>query len=156
MPELAAIALGSNLGDRSTNLDAGVLGVAALDDTRVLAVSAYLETAAVGPGAQGAYFNAAMVVQTGLSPRALLDALLAIELANGRDRSSEQRWGARTLDLDLLLYADRVIDEPGLSVPHPRLHERAFVLEPLAQIAPGWEVPGAGRVVAELLAQLPK
>ncbi len=146
MPHLAAIALGSNLGDRTRHLDAGVLAIAEFEGTRTMALSEYIETDPVGPAGQGAYLNAAMVVETSIKPRALLDALLEIERANGRDRDAEQRWGPRTLDLDLLLYADRVIDEPGLTIPHPRMHERMFVLEPLMQIAPGLDVPGRGTV----------
>ncbi len=150
MPVLAAIALGSNLGDRTAHLDAGVLGVSSLADTRTLSLSEYVETEPVGPEGQGAYLNAAMVIETALEPRPLLDAMLEIERANGRDRDQEERWGPRTLDLDLLLFSDRVIDEPGLTIPHPRLHERVFVLGPLAQIAPGLLVPGRGTVRALL------
>ncbi|MEQ8769948.1 MAG: 2-amino-4-hydroxy-6-hydroxymethyldihydropteridine diphosphokinase [Phycisphaerales bacterium] len=146
MPHLAAIALGSNLGDRTKHLDAGVLAIAELETTRTMALSEYVETDPIGPAGQGAYLNAAMVIETSLEPRALLDAMLDIERANGRDRDREERWGPRTLDLDLLLYANRVIDEPGLTLPHPRMHERMFVLGPLAQIAPGLEVPGRGVV----------
>jgi len=150
VPVLAAIALGSNLGDRTAHLDAGVLGVSSLADTRTLSLSEYVETEPVGPEGQGAYLNAAMVIETALEPRPLLDAMLEIERANGRDRDQEERWGPRTLDLDLLLFSDRVIDEPGLTIPHPRLHERVFVLGPLAQIAPGLLVPGRGTVRALL------
>ena len=112
------------------------------------------ETAPVGGVPQGLYLNAAATLRTGLSPRELLDGLLAIERAHGRDRLTEARWGPRTLDLDLILYGDLIINEPGLVLPHPRMHERSFVLEPLAEIAPGWVVPGRGRTVSDLLAGL--
>lgn len=150
----AAIALGSNLGDRDAHLSAALDAIAALPGTRILAVSDFVNTDPVGPLPQPAYLNAAALIFTPLEPRALLAALLLIERSHSRDRSREQRWGPRTLDLDLLLYDDRIIDEPGLTVPHPRLHERAFVLIPLAQIAPGLFVPTRGRTIGALLAEL--
>jgi len=158
---LAAIALGSNIdspsASRAERLHAALH---ALDDpprTRTLARSDFIETAPVGPIPQGAYLNAAAILETSLEPVALLARLLDIERAQGRDRAREGRWGPRTLDLDLLLYADRIVDQPGLTIPHPRLAERAFVLIPLAQIAPDWVVPGpsaGGQTVAQLLAAL--
>jgi len=151
---LAGIGLGSNLGDRQEHLDAGVRAIAALPGVRLVAVSPFIETDPVGPAGQGAYLNGAATIETTLGARALLDALLEIERTRGRERASEHRWGPRTLDLDLLLFGDAVIDEPGLRVPHPRMHERAFVLEPLAAIAPELDVPGFGRPVAALLAGL--
>ena len=150
----ACIGLGSNVGDRQAHLRAAVDGLRALPRTELLAVSDTIQTEPVGPVPQGPYLNAAALVRTRLAPRELLHALLAIELARGRDRAAEQRWGPRTLDLDLLLYADHVIDEPGLTVPHPRLHQRRFVLGPLAQIAGGMRIPGRGRTVHELLAAI--
>lgn len=151
----ACVALGSNLcssqGDRGVHIEAGFAGVSRLG--RLLARSSVLETEPVGVSAAnagGRYLNAAAVVETALSAREMLSALLAIERARGRDRSREGRWGPRTLDLDLLLFGDEVIDEPGLTVPHPRLHEREFVLGPLAEVAPWARVPTLGATVGEL------
>jgi 2-amino-4-hydroxy-6-hydroxymethyldihydropteridine diphosphokinase len=146
----AAFGLGSNLGDRRAHLEAAVRGLAGLGE--VLAVSSFRETAPVGGPPQPAYLNAAVVVATELEPLALLHAAQEIERRAGRERGVV--WGPRTLDLDLLLYGDRTLREPGLVVPHPRLHERRFVLEPLAEIALDWPVPGLGRTVGELLANL--
>jgi 2-amino-4-hydroxy-6-hydroxymethyldihydropteridine diphosphokinase len=117
----------------------------------VLAVSQLRETEPVGVVDQPSFLNGAVAVETTRDPRALLELLLEIERSLGRVR--RERWGPRTVDLDLLLYGDVVVDEPGLSVPHPHLHERRFVLEPLAELAPGLEIPGRGRV-SELLAAL--
>ncbi len=153
-PVATAIALGSNLGDRSANLGAGLAGIAALPGTRLTACSRVVETGAVGPVVQGPFLNAAALVETRLDPRALLGALQEIERANGRRREHEARFGPRTLDLDLLLYGDLVIDEPGLRVPHPRMSEREFVLGPLAQIGGGLRVPGRAGTVADLLGVL--
>jgi 2-amino-4-hydroxy-6-hydroxymethyldihydropteridine diphosphokinase len=130
----ACIALGSNLGDREAHLAAAIAALRREPGVEVVAVSPIYETDPVGPPPQGPYLNAAVRVETGLAPRALLDCLLRIEAAEGRHRTRE-RYTARTLDLDLLLYGDERIDEPGLVVPHPRLHERAFVLEPLRDVA---------------------
>jgi 2-amino-4-hydroxy-6-hydroxymethyldihydropteridine diphosphokinase len=106
------------------------------------------------PGTILSATNAAALLRTGLSPRALLDELLRIEHEHGRDRTRVERWGPRTLDLDLLLYGHAVIDEPGLTVPHPQLHERAFVLDPLVRLAPGMLVPTLGCTIRELHAAL--
>jgi 2-amino-4-hydroxy-6-hydroxymethyldihydropteridine diphosphokinase len=150
----AAVGLGSNLGDREAHLRAALEAMGQTPGVRVVRVSAFVQTAAVGPLAQGPFLNAAAVIETTLCPRELLGVLQEIERSHGRDRGRETRWGPRTLDMDLLLFGDTVIDEPGLTVPHPRLHERAFALGPLAQIAPGWAVPMLGATVEELLRRL--
>jgi 2-amino-4-hydroxy-6-hydroxymethyldihydropteridine diphosphokinase len=149
----AFVALGSNLGDRESNLRAAIGRLRGLPDTEVKGVSILRNTEPMGVIDQPRFLNGAVELETGLGPRALLDALLELERAFGRDRLSAAPQGPRTLDLDLLLYGDAVIEEPGLLIPHPRLHERAFVLEPLADLDPELEVPGRGRVDA-LLAEL--
>lgn len=146
----AVIGLGANLGDPAAQLRTAIAAIGRIADTRVLAVSSFYRTAPVGFLAQPEFVNAAVTVETTLAPRALLDALQAIEAAAGRERRFKD--APRTLDLDLLLYGDRVADEPGLTIPHPRLHERAFALAPLVEIAPDAEVPGHGRA-ADLLAR---
>lgn len=149
---LVAVALGANLGDRAASLGRAIdaLGVVLSG----LRVSSLHQTAPVGvPLPHPDYLNAAVVGRTSLAPRDLLDALLAIERRLGRTRPGP--GAPRLIDLDLVLYGDRVIDEPGLQVPHPRFRERAFVLRPLAEIAPGMRDPVSGRTVAELVRQLP-
>lgn len=143
---LAYVGLGSNLGDR----EAQILQAAELIEVRRL--SRIVETEPWGLVDQPRFLNAVGELETRLEPRALLDGLLEIERLMGRDRTGP-RWGPRTIDLDLLLYGDEVLDEPGLAVPHPRLHERSFVLEPLAELAPELKIPGNGTVQA-LLAKL--
>jgi 2-amino-4-hydroxy-6-hydroxymethyldihydropteridine diphosphokinase len=151
----AYIGLGSNLGDREANLGLALEWLAKLPSVRVEATSPVYESAAVGPGDQGPYLNAAVELSCEQAPEALLEALLAIESQAGRDRSAEvERWAARTLDLDLLFYADECIDRPGLSVPHPRLHERRFVLEPLCDLAPRLVHPREGVTISELAHKL--
>ncbi len=149
----AFVALGSNLGDREVTLRAAVGRLRLLESTEVRAVSRFRNTDPVGYIDQPRFLNGAVELETELSPRELLDSLLALEQAFGRDRTAATPQGPRTLDLDLLLYGDETIAEPGLEVPHPRLHERAFVLEPLAELDPALEVPGHGPVQA-LLAKL--
>ena len=144
----AYVGLGSNLGDR----EASLRGALELLGEEVVAVSSFRETDPVGYLDQPRFLNAAAALETGLGPRALLDRLLEVERELGRTRDGP-RFGPRTIDLDLLLYGDRVIDEPGLVVPHPRLAERRFVLEPLAELDPGLVIPGRGRV-SDLLAWL--
>jgi 2-amino-4-hydroxy-6-hydroxymethyldihydropteridine diphosphokinase len=153
-PVRACIALGSNLGDRRSHINFALDALRHLPHTRVIAVSDIIETDPVGPPGQGPYLNAAATLETRLSARELLSAQLEIERRRGRDRSSGLRWGPRTLDLDLLLFGDGIISEPGLAVPHPRLHERLFVLIPLEQVAGDTLVPISGRTVSELLKEL--
>ena len=144
----AAIALGSNLGDRRAHLDTAVAKLHAL--VTGLRVSRFHQTIPVGAsGPQGLYLNAAAVGETSLSARELLDALLAIEQEAGRERPFPN--APRSLDLDLVLFGDAVIEEPGLAVPHPRFRVRRFVLEPLAEVAPDLRDPVSGKSVAELL-----
>ncbi|MGN6788890.1 MAG: 2-amino-4-hydroxy-6-hydroxymethyldihydropteridine diphosphokinase [Rhodanobacteraceae bacterium] len=147
----ACVALGSNLDDPRAQVQRGFEALIALPQTRLFARSRLYRTPPWGVADQPDFVNAAGRLETALSPRELLDALLAIETRAGRVRGV--RNGPRILDLDLLLYGDRQIDEPGLVVPHPRLHERAFVLLPLADIAPELDVPGRGRV-RDLLARV--
>lgn len=147
-----AIALGANLGDRAGQIAQAVAALA--DVVEGLRVSSLHETAPVGvPLPQPAYLNAAAVGWTDLSPRALLDRLLAIERALGRARPHPN--APRTIDLDLILYEAQVLAEPGLHVPHPRFRERAFVLAPLAEVAPDMRDPVTGLRVEDLLARLP-
>jgi 2-amino-4-hydroxy-6-hydroxymethyldihydropteridine diphosphokinase len=134
-PTTAYIALGANLGDRQQNLRAALDLLNATPGVRVTGVSSFLENPAVGgPPDSPPFLNAAAELETTLEPRALLDRLLEIERTLGRER--RQKWGPRPIDLDLLLYGDRILDEPDLKVPHPLMHERRFVLQPLAEIAP--------------------
>jgi len=142
----AYVGLGSNLGDREGTLRAAVGRLRGLPGTRVLRVSSLRNTEPVGYLDQPRFLNGVVELETELSARELLDALLALERAFGRDRSGSPPHGPRTLDLDLLLYGEETIDAPGLQVPHPRLHERGFVLEPLAELDPSLEVPGKGPV----------
>jgi 2-amino-4-hydroxy-6-hydroxymethyldihydropteridine diphosphokinase len=145
--ERAFVGLGSNLGDREATIRAAL---ARLDG--VVAVSRLRETDPVGFEDQPRFLNGVAAVDTELPPRALLERLLAIERELGRTRGGP-RFGPRTIDLDLLVYGDLVLDEPGLTLPHPRLHERRFALEPLAELAPDLVVPGRGPV-RDLLAGL--
>ena len=138
----AAVALGSNLEDPERQVRAGFDEIAALPATEVLARSRLYRTRPVGYADQPDFVNACALVETGLAPRELLDALLGLEKRHGRVRGIPN--GPRTLDLDIVLYGDRVIDEPGLKVPHPRAHERAFVLEPLLDVWPDAVIPGKG------------
>jgi 2-amino-4-hydroxy-6-hydroxymethyldihydropteridine diphosphokinase len=149
----AFVGLGSNLGEREVTLRAAVKRMRALPDTEVSRVSSFRDTEPVGNLDQPRFLNGAVELETALSARALLGALLELERAFGRDRNAGPPLGPRTLDLDLLLYGDQTIDEPLLTVPHPRLHERRFVLEPLVELDPDLEIPGQGSAQA-LLAEL--
>jgi 2-amino-4-hydroxy-6-hydroxymethyldihydropteridine diphosphokinase len=151
--ERAFVGLGSNLGEREVTLKAAVGRLRGLSDVEVKRVSSFRDTEPVGVIDQPRFLNGAVELETELSARALLGALLELERAFGRDRSAAPVQGPRTLDLDLLLYGTQTIDEPLLTVPHPRLHERRFVLEPLAELDPDLEIPGQGPVQA-LLAKL--
>jgi 2-amino-4-hydroxy-6-hydroxymethyldihydropteridine diphosphokinase len=142
----AYVGICANLGDRESTIERAIARLPG-----VVAVSELRETEPVGVAEQPPFLNGAVALDTALSPRELLDTLLAVERVLGRER--RERWGPRTIDLDLLLYGDEIVDEPGLTVPHPRLHERRFALEPLAELDPGLEIPGRGRV-SELLAGL--
>ncbi|MEA5153852.1 2-amino-4-hydroxy-6-hydroxymethyldihydropteridine diphosphokinase [Raineyella sp.] len=145
-------ALGSNLGDRLDQLDQAVAQLRATPDLRIVAVSPVYETAAVGgPADSPAFLNAVVVTETTQSAEAMLARIGAIEEAAGRTR--EVHWGPRTLDVDIIVYGDRIIDEPELTVPHPRAHQRAFVLAPWADVEPDAVIPGHGPI-AELLAGL--
>src|SRR5205814_10142341 len=148
---ISAVALGSNLGDRVAHLDFAVSKLRPL--LRNLKVSRYYDTAPVGvPGPQPLFLNAAAVGHTSMHARDLLDALLAIERERGRERP--QANAPRTLDLDLILYGDFVLQEPDLIVPHPRFRERRFVLEPLVEIAPGLVDPVTRKTVIQILIDL--
>lgn len=150
---IAFVGLGGNVGDAAATLREALAALDGLPETRVLRASPLYRTPAWGHVDQPDFINAVAKLETGLDPRALLDALLDVERQFGRDRQEDDtRWGPRTLDLDLLLFGEAVIDEPGLRVPHPHLHERAFALVPLAAIAPGATIPGHGTVRSALAA----
>ncbi|GAB6197404.1 2-amino-4-hydroxy-6-hydroxymethyldihydropteridine diphosphokinase [Lysobacter xanthus] len=149
-PVEAFIGLGANIGNAAQALDAAFGWIDDLEGVRLTARSHLYRTPAWGVTDQPDFINAAARVETTLDPHALLDALLALERRAGRDRQAAGRWGPRTLDLDLLLYGSRRIDDDGLRVPHPHLHERAFVLVPLAEIAPALVLEGHGPVGALL------
>jgi 2-amino-4-hydroxy-6-hydroxymethyldihydropteridine diphosphokinase len=146
----AYVGLGANLGDRSAMLRAALEQLAAEPGVSLVAVSSVRETDPVGPVDQPRFLNAAAALDTELSPRELLDRLLGIERRLGRTREGP-RFGPRTIDIDLLLYGEERLDEPGLELPHPRLQERLFALEPLFELDPSLVVPGHG-ALSEIIA----
>lgn len=145
------LGLGSNCGDRAGHLTDAISELDSLDRITVSSGSAFLETAPVGPVEQPDFLNAVVALETTLSPRRLLETCLDVEQHHGRNRSVEQRWGPRTLDLDILLFDDMIVREPGLVIPHPELADRVFVLEPLCQIAPDVIHPVSGETIAAML-----
>lgn len=145
---LAYVALGANLGDPASTVRAAFGALANLPESRVVQTSSLYRTAPVGLADQPDFINAVAALETTLAPESLLDALLDLENRFGRLRAEKN--GPRTLDLDLLLYNDQFLDLPRLQLPHPRLHLRAFVLQPLAEIAPELEIPGRGQIAAWL------
>jgi 2-amino-4-hydroxy-6-hydroxymethyldihydropteridine diphosphokinase len=146
-----AIGLGSNLGDSQTILNAALQVLAETPTICVKAKSPVYQTVAIGPP-QPDYLNQCAVLVTSLEPQALLTHLLAVEAQFGRVR--RERWGPRLLDIDLLLFDDRIFQQPGLEIPHPRMAERAFVLVPLRDIAPDWIEPCSGQTIADLVQQV--
>ncbi|AFY34978.1 2-amino-4-hydroxy-6-hydroxymethyldihydropteridine diphosphokinase [Calothrix sp. PCC 7507] len=147
----SAIALGSNIGDSQAILEAAVETLARTPGILLTAKSSWYQTKAIGP-AQPDYINGCILLQIVMLPQLLLETLLNIEQKFGRVR--QERWGPRTLDLDLLLYDDLILQTPTLQIPHPRMKERAFVLVPLAEIAPDWVDPVSGCVIKDLVKQV--
>jgi 2-amino-4-hydroxy-6-hydroxymethyldihydropteridine diphosphokinase len=148
----ALIALGGNVGDVRATFQAAIVDICELAQASLRAQSSDYATPPWGDTNQPRFINACIEIETGLDPRTLLNALHAVEAKHGRDRARETRWGPRSLDLDLIAHDDIVLADPGLTLPHPRLFERAFVLVPLADIAPDRVI--AGRRVREVLADL--
>jgi 2-amino-4-hydroxy-6-hydroxymethyldihydropteridine diphosphokinase len=145
---ISAIALGGNIGDSYQILEAAIETLATTPGIKLHAKSSWYRTKAVGPP-QPDYLNGCAILQVAMSPDLLLETLFAIENKFGRVR--QERWGARSLDLDLLLYDDLIIDTPHLQIPHPRMRERAFVLIPLAEVAPDWIEPISGCIIRDLV-----
>ncbi len=143
-PAIAYVGLGGNLGEVAATLRAATQALGRLPATRLLRASRLYRTPAWGLEQQPDFINGVVALETGLDPRGLLDALLETERDFGRQRDGGPRWGPRTLDLDLLLHGDAVVEQPGLHLPHPHLHERAFALVPLLELAPDILIPGQG------------
>ena len=151
LPVRAFLGMGGNVGDVPTTLTEAMWAIDSLPQTSIRAQSKFYRTPPWGRTDQPEFINAVVELQTRLTPRVLLNYLLEIETRFGRERSEGEKWGPRELDLDLLTFGDERIDEPGMHIPHPHLHERAFVLVPLAEIAPSLLIPEVG-TVSELLA----
>lgn len=154
MSRLVYLSLGSNLGDRAGHLRDAIARLEKVG--RVVAASSFYETEPVEFTDQPWFVNSAVVLETNVSPDDLLKLLLAIEREMGRDRSREQKKGPRIIDLDILLFGNEVIDTPELTVPHPAMHERRFVLEPLAEIAPNAIHPKLKKTIEQLWRELPE
>lgn len=151
---IAFIGLGSNLGDRSDYLSRAVEQLKKIPKISVMTVSFWHETTPIGGPPQGAFLNGVVKIETSLTPEALLTQLQSIEQVLGRPKQREP-WGPRVIDLDLLTYDDLIMDTPALTIPHPQMHKRSFVLTPLAEIAPEWQHPKLKRTAQELLAEMP-
>ena len=139
---LAYIGLGSNLENPLQQMKTAINDLQSLADINIVSVSSLYQSPPMGPADQPDYINAVLALETSLNPHQLLDALQSVEQLHGRVR--KRHWGERTLDLDILLYGDQILDDERLKIPHPGMHERAFVLYPLAEIAPDIEIPGIG------------
>lgn len=150
-PVRAFLGMGGNVGDVPTTLTEAMWAIDSLPQTSIRAQSKFYRTPPWGRTDQPEFVNAVVELQTRLTPRVLLNYLLEIETRFGRERDEGEKWGPRELDLDLLTFGEERIDEPGMHIPHPHLHERAFVLVPLAEIAPSLEIPEVG-TVSDLLA----
>jgi len=151
--EIVYVAVGANLGDREETFASVIRSIELESDLQLLAASSVFETEPLGPEGQPTYLNAALSLRSWLGPIELLGCLQAIESHLGRDRSREVvRWGPRAVDLDIIFFGDRCIQHPDLIVPHPRAHERAFVMAPLAELAPNFCHPVSGTEVAEIAA----
>lgn len=146
---LVYIGLGSNLQNPLQQIKTAINDVQSLAGVTIITVSSLYQSPPMGPADQPDYINAVISLETSLSPHQLLDALQSVEQLHGRER--KRHWGERTLDLDILLYGDQILDDERLTIPHPGMHERAFVLYPLAEIAPDIEIPGIGALQQILL-----
>ncbi|MGK7897924.1 MAG: 2-amino-4-hydroxy-6-hydroxymethyldihydropteridine diphosphokinase [Xenococcus sp. (in: cyanobacteria)] len=153
MSNQCAIALGSNLGNSLATLEQSLKILDQTPGVSVVDVSSWYRTKPIGPP-QPDYLNGCAIIAVEQTPEELLVLLQAIEVQFGRNRSQEERWGARTLDLDIILYGDLIMNTRELTIPHPRMGERAFVLVPLAEIAPDWQEPLAQKAIAQLVSEV--